>query len=59
MEGPFNDSGPLKAAYDEGVWLRPLCLHQLAFWNKRPSSELLGEKILSSKHKIKRAKQNL
>lgn len=31
MERPLDDRGPLEAAYDEGVWLRPLCLHQLTF----------------------------
>lgn len=31
MEGPLDDSGPLKAANDEGVRLWPLGLHQLTF----------------------------
>lgn len=32
MKSPLDDGGPLQAADDEGVWLGPLCLHQLTFW---------------------------
>lgn len=32
MEGAFNDSGPLQAAYDECVGFGPFRLHQLTLW---------------------------
>lgn len=35
VEGSLDDRGPLEAAYDEGVWLRPLRLHQLTFWHRQ------------------------
>lgn len=39
VKGPLDDSGPLEAAYDEGVWLRPLCLHQLTFCNSQSEGQ--------------------
>lgn len=32
VKSPLDDGGPLQTADDEGVWLGPLCLHQLTFW---------------------------